>query len=131
MFIINRTNRYRLEALLELASAYPDARPSAQVAQRRSIPAAYLSRLLADLTRAGWIRSRRGPGGGVALAAPPESIPVTAALAGGGSTDDLPAALNRLADTINSAVEQGTAGISVADLAHWERCSQSAADYSI
>jgi Rrf2 family protein len=131
MFIINRTDRYRLEALVELANAYPEGRPSARVAERRAIPAPYLCRLLADLTHAGWIRSRRGPGGGVSLAHPPEAIPVTAALAGAEGINDLPPALDRLAGTIAAAVELATAGISIADLARWESQAVTTTDFSI
>ena len=42
MFIMNRTDRYRLEALMELATIYPEARSSSELAARRGIPAAYL-----------------------------------------------------------------------------------------
>jgi DNA-binding IscR family transcriptional regulator len=131
MFIINRTDRYRLEALMELANSYPESRSATQVAARRSIPSAYLSRLLSDLTRAGWLRSRRGPGGGVTLARPPEAIPVAGVLSTGGEAEALPPALARLADTITTAVDESTVGISIADLARWERQISSTADYSI
>jgi len=131
MFIMNVTDRYRLEALMELAEVYPEGRPAAQVAARRNIPQAYLSRLLADLVRTGWVRSRRGPGGGVTLALSPESIPVTAVFAGGPIDESLPPALARLTKIINSAFERSTSELSIADLVCWDHESTASNDYSI
>ena len=131
MFIMNQTERYRLEALMELAQSFPRGRSTAQIAARREIPSAYLSRLLAELVRAGWVHSRRGPGGGVTLAHPPETISVAAVISARRTDTPLPPALDRLAHTINRAVEVSTATISVADLARWEQQSANAHDYSI
>lgn len=127
---MNQTERYRLEALMELAHSYPNRQSTAQIAERRDIPTAYLSRLLSDLVRTGWAHSRRGPGGGITLARPPETIPVAEVLAPRFADTDLPPALGRLADTIDRAIDQTTTTISVADLANWERAAAST-DYSI
>jgi DNA-binding IscR family transcriptional regulator len=129
MIIMNRTDRYRLEALIELARIYPEARPSAELAVRRRIPAAYLSRLLADLARSGLVHSRRGPGGGVALARPPGRIPVATVVVPPAGDSALPPALARLADLVQDAAERAVAGLYLADLVRWE--GRAAADYSI
>jgi Rrf2 family protein len=131
MFIMNKTERYRLEALMELARSYPKGRSTAQIASRRGIPTAYLSRLLAELARSGWVHSRRGPGGGVSLARSPESISVAAVIHSYSADTSLPPTLGRLANTINRAVEESIAAISVADLARWEQQTAAASDYSI
>jgi len=127
---MNQTERYRLEALMELARCYPKRQSTAQIAARREIPAAYLSRLLSELVRTGWVHSRRGPGGGITLARPPETISVAMVMATRFGDADLPPALGRLADTIDHAIHQTTTTISVADLADWERAAEST-DYSI
>ena len=131
MFIMNQTERYRLEALMELARSFPEGRSTAQIASRRNIPSAYLSRLLAELARAGWVHSRRGPGGGVSLAHPPETISVSAVIVTRRADTSLPMALGRLVDTVDRAIEEAVAGISVADLVRWETSSAAAHDYSI
>lgn len=131
MFIMNQTDRYRLEALLELAAVYPQARSSSELAARRGIPAAYLSRLLAELARTGLVRSRRGPGGGVALARAPERIRISELVAARSEDRAMPPALERLADLVASSVEQALVGLDLAELARWERRSGPAADYSI
>ena len=128
---MNQTERYRLEALMELALSYPKGQSTTQVATRREIPPAYLSRLLAELARTGCIRSRRGPGGGVTLARPPETISVASIIFLRTIDTSLPPALDRLANTIDDAVEASTASISIADLARWERQSSDTNDYDI
>lgn len=115
---------------MELAHSYPEGRSTAQIASRREIPSAYLSRLVGELARAGWVHSRRGPGGGVKLAQAPETITVAAVLPTRHGATSLPPALNRLADTIDHAIEESLTTISVADLAKWES-SAAAHDYSI
>jgi Rrf2 family protein len=130
MFIMNQTERYRLEALMELAHSYPARRSTAEIAARRDIPTAYLSRLLSELVRTGWVHSRRGPGGGITLARPPEAITVAEVLTTRSADGELPPALVRLADTIDDAVLATTTTISVADLADWERVAEPV-DYSI
>ncbi len=129
-FIMNQTERYRLDALMELANSYPERRSTAEIAARRDIPLAYLSRLLSELVRTGWVHSRRGPGGGITLARPPEAIPVAEVLATRYADGELPPALGRLADTIDDAIQASTTTISVADLADWERAAEPV-DYSI
>jgi len=130
MFIMNRTEQYRLEALIELAHCWPDGRSTAEIASRRGIPAAYLSRLLAELARTGWVLSRRGPKGGVTLAKAPDTISVGAVFRPQGPETSLPPALDRLANRIDRAVKESVATISLADLAGWENRTATP-DYSI
>ena len=65
---------YRLEALLELAGAFPASLTAREVARRREIPATFLARLLGELARDALVATARGPRGGVRLAATPEEI---------------------------------------------------------
>jgi hypothetical protein len=72
--VMNSSDAYRLEALLELAAAYPASLTVNEVARRRAIPAKFLARLLGELAREALVVTARGPHGGVRLAAPPEAI---------------------------------------------------------
>ena len=71
---MNGTEAYRVEALLELAAAYPGSLTVREVARRREIPANFLARLLGELAHEELVVTTRGPRGGVRLAAPPETI---------------------------------------------------------
>jgi len=66
---LSARSEYGLLALVDLASA-PDGTPVAarEIAESRGIPPAFLEQLLADLRRAGIVRSTRGAHGGFALA---------------------------------------------------------------
>ncbi len=127
---MNRTDRYRLEALIALATSFPSTRSATDIAAARGLPAPYLSRLLAELGRSGWVRSRRGPGGGISLARSPESITVAEVVSPPERPHDLPPALDRLADTVATAITDCTERITVADLVRWEH-EVSVSDYSI
>ncbi|MCX6020993.1 MAG: Rrf2 family transcriptional regulator [Chloroflexi bacterium] len=66
---------YGVRALVDLALHYGEGPvQSAEIAQRQHIPEPYLDQLLTTLRKAGFIRSRRGPQGGHALARPPKEI---------------------------------------------------------
>ena len=45
-----------------------------EVAERQGIPLRYLEQILQELRRTGLVEAKRGPGGGYALARPPEAI---------------------------------------------------------
>lgn len=66
---------YGVRALIDLAM-YGGEGPvqRAEIARRQHVPEAYLDHLLAQLRRAGFIRSTRGPSGGHELARPAEEI---------------------------------------------------------
>ncbi len=66
---------YGVRALVELASHYGDGPvQAAEIASRQRIPEPYLDQLLTTLHKSGFIRSRRGPTGGHALAKDPTDI---------------------------------------------------------
>jgi Rrf2 family transcriptional regulator, cysteine metabolism repressor len=69
-------SEYALLALMELAEAYKLGEPLQirQIATTHAIPDRYLEQLLANLRRAGIIRSLRGAKGGYLLARPPWQI---------------------------------------------------------
>ena len=58
--VMNTTDVYRIEALLEIAAAYPEALTAAEVARRRRIPAPFLGRLLAEAGKAPEYAAWRG-----------------------------------------------------------------------
>jgi DNA-binding IscR family transcriptional regulator len=68
------TDAYRIEALLELAAAYPGPLTAAEVARRRRIPVPFLRRLVAATASTGILAATRGPRGGVRLVRPPELV---------------------------------------------------------
>jgi Rrf2 family cysteine metabolism transcriptional repressor len=73
--LLSTKGDYGVRAMIDLAKREgggPVQR--AEVARRRKIPESYLDHLLAQLRRAGFVRSVRGPGGGHMLARPAEEI---------------------------------------------------------
>ena len=73
--LLSNKGDYGVRALIDLAK-HEGAGPvqRAEIARRRQIPESYLDHLLAQLRRAGFVRSVRGPGGGHMLARPAEEI---------------------------------------------------------
>ena len=66
---------YGVRALIDLAMYGGDGPVQrAEIARRQHIPEAYLDHLLAQLRRAGFIRSTRGPGGGHQLTRPAQDF---------------------------------------------------------
>ena len=66
---------YGVRALLELAIHYGQGQiQTSEIAYRQGIPEAYLDQLMSALNKVGFVRSRRGPQGGHALAMEPEDI---------------------------------------------------------
>ena len=66
---------YGVRALTELAQHGGDGPiPTAEIASRQDIPEPYLDQVLSVLQKFGFIRSRRGPQGGHALARNPSEI---------------------------------------------------------
>jgi len=67
--------RYAIRALYDLAFHRPgQAAQAKEIAAREQIPVRFLTQILQDLRKAGLVEARRGPGGGYALARPPEQI---------------------------------------------------------
>jgi Rrf2 family protein len=73
--------RYATRALLELTFHYEDGPTQIQdIADRQNIPFKYLQQILMSLKVAGFVTSRKGPGGGYLLASAPEKISLAAVL---------------------------------------------------
>jgi Rrf2 family protein len=72
---LTSASAYAVTALAYLARERPGGHVAAQaIARDESIPEPFLLKLLRPLVRAGLVRSRRGPGGGYALARDPKDI---------------------------------------------------------
>ena len=68
-----------MRALLDLSLHYGEGSVRIQdVADRQNIPIKYLQQIMLSLKSAGFVESRKGPGGGYALARPPEEITLAA-----------------------------------------------------
>ena len=67
---------YALRALLALAAADTPTVPGPVLAAEQELPLKFLEAILADLRRAGLVRTRRGAVGGYALARPAAEISV-------------------------------------------------------
>lgn len=73
--------RYATRALLELSIRYEEGATQIQdIAERQNIPFKYLQQILMSLKVAGFVQSRKGPGGGYLLASPPSEIALGAVL---------------------------------------------------
>lgn len=70
--------KYAIRAAIHLAERYPEAGwvPTAEIAERETIPRKFLEAILVDLRTHGMLDSRRGPGGGHRLRLRPEQIAV-------------------------------------------------------
>lgn len=67
---------YSVRAALELAAAEPEPVKAEQIASAQQIPQRFLANILADLVRAGVVRSQRGAEGGYRLARPARDISI-------------------------------------------------------
>ncbi|ACA19621.1 transcriptional regulator, BadM/Rrf2 family [Methylobacterium sp. 4-46] len=75
--MLTNKGKYGLKALVHLAALPPGTRIGvAEVAAANNIPKKFLDAILGELRNAGLVHSRKGPGGGYALARPPEEIRV-------------------------------------------------------
>lgn len=74
---ISTKGRYALRLMTDLALHREDGYVSIKViAERQSISEKYLEQIISILSRAGYVRSVRGAGGGYMLAYPPEKYTV-------------------------------------------------------
>lgn len=73
--MLTAKGKYGLKALLHLA-AIPEGETamSAEIAAANNFSKKFLDAILVDLRKAGFVRSRKGPGGGYALAKKPRDI---------------------------------------------------------
>ncbi len=72
---LGRRADYTVRAVLDLARHHGQGRrKTAQIADEMHVPATYLPQLLAELVRAGIVRSLAGRRGGYELARPPDEV---------------------------------------------------------
>jgi Rrf2 family transcriptional regulator, nitric oxide-sensitive transcriptional repressor len=71
-----QTAVYALRAMVQLSHVAPGPSSTAAIAESAVVPRAYLSKVLQELRKAGLVRCRRGVGGGVCLALPPDRISI-------------------------------------------------------
>lgn len=75
MTVVSRGADYGIRAMLDLASQPVDQRTvTEQIAERQGIPVAFLSKVVAQLTQSGLLRTYRGAAGGVFLGRPADDI---------------------------------------------------------
>jgi Rrf2 family protein len=73
--VVSRGADYAIRAVLDLANQPEDQRTvTEQIAARQEIPVAFLSKVVAQLTQSGLLRTYRGAAGGVFLARPADDI---------------------------------------------------------
>lgn len=73
--MLTNKGKYGLKALVDLAKLEPGTTAYiVDIASRNNIPKKFLDAILLDLRKAGILRSKKGPGGGYALARPAEEI---------------------------------------------------------
>ncbi len=73
--MISSRGKYATRAILDLALHYEEGTAQIHdIAARQKIPVKFLEQILLSLKRFGFVHSRKGPGGGYALAMPPEAI---------------------------------------------------------
>jgi Rrf2 family protein len=79
--MITMKTKYALKALSQLAAAAPgEPMLIADIAEREGIPRKFLEAILAELKQHGFLRSRKGRGGGYSLARSADTITVAAIL---------------------------------------------------
>ncbi len=72
---LSKKGEYALRALIDLAmNADRGVAQARDVARQENIPVKFLEQILLSLKNAGLLQSRRGVGGGYALARPPDQI---------------------------------------------------------
>lgn len=75
MTIVSRGADYAIRAMLDVASQAEGSRTvTEQIAERQEIPGAFLSKVVAQLTQSGLLRTQRGASGGVFLGRAAEEI---------------------------------------------------------
>ncbi|AWN55246.1 Rrf2 family transcriptional regulator [Methylobacterium sp. 17Sr1-1] len=73
--MLTNKGKYGLKAMVHLAGLPPGARIGvAEIAEAHRIPKKFLDAILGDLRNAGFVHSKKGPGGGYALARPADEI---------------------------------------------------------
>jgi len=79
--VLTNKGKYGIKAVVHLATLQAgETAQIAEIAQRNNISKKFLDAILLDLRNAGMLRSKKGPGGGYALAMPPRAIKVGAVI---------------------------------------------------
>ncbi|MFC5418469.1 MAG: Rrf2 family transcriptional regulator [Stutzerimonas stutzeri] len=79
--MLTNKGKYGIKAMIHLAGLDADETAQiAEIAQRNNISKKFLDAILLDLRNAGMLRSKKGPGGGYALAKPARAITVGAVI---------------------------------------------------
>jgi Rrf2 family protein len=72
---ISRRTDYGVRVILDLATLSPNERTSTHdIADRQSIPAPFLAKIISQLSLSGLVKTHRGAGGGVSLGRPASEI---------------------------------------------------------
>ena len=74
--MFSQTAEYALRVVAYLAATGGKAATTKEIAAGTRVPEGYLAKVLQSLSRAGVVRSQRGPGGGSVLARPPEDLTI-------------------------------------------------------
>ena len=74
--MLPKTAEYALRAVVGLATNVDQREAADTLAARTKVPRRYLNKVLQDLVQAGLVTSQSGPGGGYALAVPPEKVTI-------------------------------------------------------
>lgn len=72
--VLGKRGDYAIRAILDVAGHCDQRRKAREIAEDMEIPQKFLSRILADLVRAGVLGATAGPTGGYQLIAPPERV---------------------------------------------------------
>jgi Rrf2 family protein len=119
--------------MVQLAADSPEASTTKQIAEKTKVPGAYLAKVLQSMRRAGLIHSRRGVGGGVALAHEPKSISLLEVIdaveplqRAGGKSRSSPTPLQRTLDSALGEVRKHFEARSLADMLPRKRAKSGA-----
>ena len=74
--MFSQTVEYALRAVVYLASESPAACTTEQIHLATKVQQAYLAKIIQGLVKKGIVQTRRGVGGGVTLAKPPEELTI-------------------------------------------------------
>ncbi len=131
MIRMNRTQRYRLLTLLELARHRDGPMTKREIARRRGIPESFLAHVASGLVRDGLVLSRRGPMGGLRLARDAAAISLADVLPLPAAGCEAGPVLERLDRVLSETLTDTLRRLSVADLVAWENEAHTVPNYVI
>lgn len=73
---LSQGGEYAIAALSRLALRYPEPMSVESLAGAQRIPRAFLAKILGLCAKAGFVRAKTGPAGGMSLARDPKTIPI-------------------------------------------------------